>query len=112
MKVYVAGPIAGQVNGNREAFQLRVKQLQNMGHEPINPWDISPDHDETVPHIGPPVDHEEGPHGYGCYLRSDLEVLITCQGYSLLDGWEFSRGASTEEHVARSIYLTLVEVGA
>lgn len=108
MRVYIAGPIAGYPDGNRGAFRERAQKLREDGHVPVNPWDIGPDHDGPCAGGGP-VDHEDTGHQYGCYLRADIEVLLYCEGISLLPGWEQSRGASTEEHIARSIGLEVVE---
>lgn len=109
MKVYIAGPINGRPDGNRAAFALRAKELIAMGHEPLNPWDIPPDHD-AGPCCGGPVDHEDGPHQYGCYLRADIITFLqTCDAISLLDDWEQSRGATAEEHVARAVGLQVIQ---
>jgi uncharacterized protein DUF4406 len=53
------------------------------------------------------VDHTDE-HRYGCFLREDLMVLLFCDGFTLLPGWEESVGASTEEHVARALGLPLI----
>jgi Domain of unknown function (DUF4406) len=108
LRVYIAGPIAGMPDGNKEAFLLRVKQLTDAGHEPLNPWDIGAEH-EGYECIGEPVEHSTD-HLYGCYLRGDIMRMMFCDGISLLDGWENSKGAVTEEHVARSIGLKLVTI--
>jgi hypothetical protein len=46
------------------------------------------------------------------YLRRDIRVLLDCDGIALLPGWERSRGAQLEAHIAhalgmRPMYLTL-----
>jgi hypothetical protein len=105
MRVYIAGPINGMLNGNQEAFKLRAEELEARGYEPINPWDVPPDHDG--PCTGDPVDHEPV-HRYGCYMRKDLEALMTCDAISLLDGWERSRGATVEEAVAKILGMPQV----
>ncbi len=105
MRVYIAGPINGKPNGNQEAFQLRAEELEAQGHEPVNPWDIPPDH--NGPCTGDPVDHEPT-HRYGCYMRKDLEALMTCDAISLLPGWVHSRGASVEYSVASILGMPVV----
>lgn len=105
MRVYIAGPINGYHDGNREAFLRRARELTAAGYEPVNPHDIPADHPGS-PCVGPPLaDRPDDPHHYGCYLRADIAVLLTCDGISLLPFWGSSVGASTEEHVARSIGL-------
>jgi hypothetical protein len=96
MRVYIAGPINGMPNGNKEAFKLRAEELETQGHEPVNPWDVPVDH--AGPCTGDPT--MDPLHGYGCYMRKDLEALMTCDAISLLDGWEHSRGAMVEKAVA------------
>lgn len=112
MKVYIAGPINGMPNGNREAFAQRAKELIALGHEPLNPWDIGPEHETNVGCCGGSVDHSEDiPHQYGCYLRADIITFLQqCDGISLLEGWQQSKGATVEEHVARAVGLKVIEV--
>lgn len=106
-RIYIAGPIAGIEDGNRAAFAERAERLKLCLFEPVNPWDIPPDHSTSVPCVGRRVDHSEI-HRYGCFLREDIKVLMTCDGFTLLPGWQDSIGASTEEHVARSLGLPLI----
>lgn len=108
MRVYIAGPIKGKPDGNRAAFKDAAVRLEAMGHTPVNPWDIPAAH--VGPHIGEEVPHTENGHRYGCYLRSDIETLMHCDAICFLDGWETSKGASTEAHVAESIGLKVVEI--
>ena len=111
MKVYIAGPINGIPNGNREAFALRAKELVALGYEPLNPWDIGPEHGNVVC-CGGPVDDDGGlNHQYGCYLRADIITFLQqCDAISLLDGWRRSKGATVEESVARAVGLKFIEV--
>lgn len=111
MRVYVAGPIAGRANGNKEAFALKAEELKAAGYEPVNPWDIP-----GGPHEGPCIGDrvaannlEAETHRYGCYLREDIRVLMYCDAITFLDEWELSRGARTEHHVAMSIGLPILE---
>jgi hypothetical protein len=108
LRVYIAGPIAGKDNGNREAFTAAKVRIAAAGHEPVNPWDIPPDHDEECCPGEPPEHDPEGGHAYGCYLRADILELMYCNAIMFLDGWQQSKGASTEAHVAQSIGLPVV----
>jgi len=104
VKVYIAGPINGYDNLNRDAFSEAALRLKVLGHEPVNPHDVEPlDHDG--PCRGLPA---QGGHNYGCYMVPDLKALLDCDGYTLLAGWEKSRGASVERTVAEICGLTLV----
>lgn len=107
-RIYIAGPIAGKPDGNRQAFADRANELKAAGYEPVNPWDILPG-DHKGPCIGGAVPVELEPqHHYGCLLRADIVELMFCDGINLLPGWEDSKGARTEHHVATSIGLPLI----
>ena len=108
-RIYIAGPIAGIPDGNREAFALVAQNLKEAGYEPVNPWDIPPVHEGEC--IGRTVEHEPN-HRYGCLLRSDIEALMHCDAIFLMEGWEQSVGAQTEEHVARSLGLAILFEGS
>lgn len=109
LKVYIAGPIAGKPDGNRPAFAEAAERVRREGHEPVNPWDIPPDHNEDCCPGEPPEHDPEGKHAYGCYLRADIVELMYCQAIMPLPGWEQSKGASTEVHVAMSLGLELMD---
>ena len=106
MKVYIAGPIKGMENGNREAFAKRAEELELAGHVPVNPWNIYPNH--LGPCIGSVVEHSTE-HLYGCFLRADIEILMYCEAISLLPDWERSIGACTEHTIARSLGLKVLD---
>jgi len=105
MRVYIAGPINGMLNGNQEAFKLRVEELEARGYEAINPWDVPVDHDG--PCTGDPT--MDPVHGYGCFMRKDLEALMTCDAISFLEGWENSRGARVERAVAEILGMQEIQ---
>jgi hypothetical protein len=108
MRVYIAGPIAGKPDGNKTAFAEAAQRVRQAGHQPVNPWDIPPDH-EGLCCPGEPTEHEpDSGHTYGCYLRADILWLVYCDAVMLLDGWAASKGASTEAHVAQSLGLPMV----
>lgn len=84
MKVYIAGPMTGYKNFNREAFFEAAKKLEELGWEPV---------------------HTAGlPDGlaYEEYLKKSLEAIKGCHAIYLLPGWEESKGALMEYGYARS----------
>jgi uncharacterized protein DUF4406 len=105
VRVYIAGPINGVLDGNKQAFKQRATELEEQGHEPVNPWEVPVEHDG--PCTGDPT--IDPVHGYGCFMRKDLQALMTCDGISFLEGWENSRGAKVEHAVAEILGMT--EVG-
>lgn len=106
MRVYIAGPINGYPNHNKKAFELAEQALIDLGYEPINPHKINV---LPNPHVCRGAPAMNG-HSYGCYMIPDLRMLLTCDGYTLLDGWEHSKGAKVEEQVAVICGLEYVEI--
>lgn len=105
MRVYIAGPINGYPDLNRKAFKLAADRLLSQGHEPVNPHDIDPECNGTCK--GEPTQNNN--HGYGCYMIPDLKALLNCEGFTLLPGWEASKGAMIEYKVANICGLKYVE---
>ena len=106
MRVYIAGPINGYPDHNRAAFLSAHARLESLGYDPVNPQDIPNDH--FGPCLGDEVNHSS--HRYGCFMVPDLKALLDCGGYTLLDGWEMSRGATVEEAVARICGKTYIAI--
>lgn len=107
MKVYIAGPINGYDNMNRDAFAHAAKILLELGHEPVNPHDVPPLDHGVEPCRG---ETAQGGHSYGCYMIPDIRALLECEGYTLLSGWQNSKGAKVEEQVAKICGLTLIQL--
>lgn len=101
MKLYLAGPMTGYQDLNFPHFHAVAALLRQQGHEVINPAEVNPD---------PTAKWED------C-MRADIAVLVTCDGIALLDGWDKSRGATLEHHIASSLSMhvmcayELTEVG-
>jgi Domain of unknown function (DUF4406) len=106
MRVYISGPVAGKPDRNREAFAAEAKRLRELGHQPVNPLDLSADHEGRC--IGPDTGFPFDLHQYGCYLRADLLALLECDAIARLDGWARSKGAMTEVHVAQSLGMPVL----
>ena len=89
MRVYIAGPITGHADFNREAFADAAKQLQAAGHDPVNPCRS----------YGRPW----GSQTWEWYMRRAITLMLTCDAVAVLPGWERSRGATLEIRVAREL---------
>lgn len=83
MRVYISGPMTGYPNLNREAFEAAHEHLTTLGHEPIDPGQ-----------------GEKPNQTWTDYLRDDLQMLLTADAVAVLPGWQASRGAALEVHVA------------
>ena len=95
IRLYIAGPMTGLPDLNFPAFNRAAAILRAAGYEAINPAEINPD--PTA--------------GWEACMRADIAELVKCDGVALLPGWERSRGASLEAHIAHSLGMRLVYPG-
>lgn len=77
-KIYIAGPISGLPNFNRDAFNAEAHRLLGLGHVALNPA-ILPDGLEQ---------HE--------YMAICIEMVKMADQLVMLPGWERSAGARAE----------------
>lgn len=90
-RIYIAGPMSGIHQMNFPAFHAAAADLRAIGHTAINPAEINPDHKMS----------------WEDCMRSDIAALVTCDAIYLLPGWEESRGAKLEHHIAERLGLTI-----
>ena len=93
-KIYLSGPMAGLPDHNYPAFFAAAAELRAAGHEVVNPAELNPEHDR------PWVD---------C-LRTDIRELCSCEAIALLPGWENSKGANLELHVAHRLEMEVIHL--
>lgn len=91
-RVYVAGPMTGIADFNYPAFNAVADQLRAQGYEVENPADHG-----TV----------EGAQ-WADYMAYDLTRLGLCGMVAVLPGWENSKGARLEVHIARELGMPIV----
>ena len=95
--VYLSGPMTGLPDFNRPAFHAAAAALREQGHVVINPAEVD---------LGPDATWVD-------YMRVHLaEIARRVTQVFVLPGWESSRGAQLEVHVARSLGLPVVPVPA
>lgn len=102
MKVYISGVISKsetlsekEINANLQRFEDARLDLIAKGHDVFSP----PYH---IPDNGRP---STGYLGWVEYMRKDIAELLTCDAIYPLPGWEESRGARLEMHIARELGL-------
>lgn len=86
MKVYISGPMTGLPEFNYPAFFTAAERLVAEGFEVINP-----------------ARPGEGHWGWQEFMRRALVDLSEADAIHLLDGWEKSRGAVLEAHIAEAL---------
>ena len=97
MKLYVAGPMTGLPEFNFPAFHRAAVTLTDAGYVVENP----------AGNTLPPGTHAT----WVGYMRLALGQVLTCDGIALLDGWESSRGANLERHLAFDLEMPVRTVG-
>lgn len=92
MRVYLSGPMSGLSESNFPAFHQWAAHLREQGHEVVNPAEL------------------QYPGTWELCLRNDLRELCTCDAIALMPGWESSRGANLELHVAHRLGLRVIHL--
>lgn len=88
---YLSGPMTGIPDFNFPHFNTVAAALRLLGHSIINPAEINATTDGD----------------WHNYLRADIKALCDCDGIILLAGWERSRGAHLELHLAHRLGLSI-----
>jgi hypothetical protein len=94
MRLYISGPMTGLPENNFPAFFEAERILLDAGYEVENP--------ATKGIV-------EG-WAWVDYLKYDLAVLLPCDGVAVLPGWENSRGALLELHVAEALLMPIKSI--
>lgn len=88
--LYVSGPMSGLPECNYPEFFRVGELLEEAGYRVVNP-----------------AKNDTG-SSYREILRGDLLLLVqNCDGMALLDGWENSKGATLEHHIAEVLQMDI-----
>ncbi len=85
VRVYIAGPMTGYENFNREAFHKAEEELKREGHTVLNPA-VLPD-GLTQPH----------------YMDICMAMIRCVDAIYMLNGWQRSAGAKAELALAEKL---------
>ena len=105
MKIYIAGPMTGIPDFNYHAFFEMEHELKQLGHQPENP--ARHDGATAVEAIAAAGSLDAPAHSWSWYLKRDIPKLVASDAVVLLPGWQHSRGASLEVHIAQELGLPL-----
>ena len=94
-RVYIAGPMSNLPELNFPAFEAEASRLRALGYDVVSPHEVCPD---------------KGMAWADC-MKADIAALVTCDGIALLPGWERSKGASLEAHIACALNMRMVYPG-
>ena len=93
MKIYISGKISGtNLTETRKRFASVAKAMKRLGYEPVNPLENGlSEHDTWEAHI-----------------VKDIAALLQCKAIYMLQGWQDSKGARIEHHIATEIGLPIM----
>jgi nucleoside 2-deoxyribosyltransferase len=91
--VYLAGPITGRPNGNREAFASAALVLRHQGFQVVTPHELEIHPDTPWEHAMPTC----------------VAAMMQARALVVLRGWRFSRGAQLEAQLARNLGWPVVD---
>lgn len=92
MKTYLSGPMSGIEDSNFPAFHKWAALLRAQGHDVVSPAEI-----------------QEAGTWEQC-LSADLREMCNCDAIALMPGWEDSKGANLELHVAHRLGMKVIHL--
>lgn len=95
MTIYIFGPMTGIEDFNYPLFHLAEQILQDRYPDAaiVNPAKLE---DKGVP--------------WEVCLREDIRYLMDCDHACALPGWELSKGANLEHHIAKTLGFGLLKL--
>lgn len=108
-RLYLAGPMSGIPSLNFPLFNAEAARLRALGYEITNPAEINGGADELVA-CASMTPEQLAAHWRAC-MRRDIPALLECDGVALLPGWQHSKGASLEVHVASKFDMQIGMAG-
>ena len=104
--VYIAGPMTGIPMWNFPAFFDAEHQLLELGYSVLNPaHNDGKNVEEAMASAGSP---EKPNYPWSYYMKRDLPHVMSADMVCLLPGWQNSKGARLEVHVAQALGLPLM----
>lgn len=91
--VYVSGPMSHYEDFNFPAFTAACVALRALGLEVLSPHEVGEDGEAKA---------------WADYMRKDLPLLARCRSVVTLEGWQHSRGAVLEVHIAHQLGMPVL----
>lgn len=109
---YIAGPMRGLAYFNFNMFDVARDRLVSLGHNVISPADL--DRETGFDPFNLPSDTDWNnldAIGFDLHsaVRRDVEAVMKCNAIVLLPGWQKSKGAMAEYHLAKWLGLEVFE---
>ncbi len=93
-RLYICGPMSGIPDFNYPAFNYAEKLLIHAGFRVVNPANNGLSRKSPWEH----------------HMKRDIALLLGCTGVATLDGWQDSRGARLEVHIARELNIPVMRL--
>ena len=93
-RVYISGPMTGLPDRNFAAFNAAAQVLRELGLQVVNPAEI----------------HAEMDLSWTKSMRLDIKAMCDCDAIVLLPGWETSKGAHLELHLAHRLEMSVASL--
>ena len=90
--VYISGKISGMEEQELLNFNKAEHHLTSLGFNVVNPMKLPHNHDKE----------------WNSYMRECLVHLMDCDYIYLIKGYEDSKGALLELHIANELGLTII----
>jgi hypothetical protein len=100
--LYLAGPMRGYPDFNFPAFREATDRLRALGHRVFSPAERDEESDGFDP-------KKSKPRSLAHYMTFDLPAVCRSDAVVVLLGWEKSKGARLEVHVARECGLPVLD---
>jgi hypothetical protein len=113
MKIYISGAVSGIRGGNRTEFEKAEKKLRKTFAdikelEIVNPQRIGESVDRRFAELNKIVWKKRKPE-WEDYMRECVKALAGCGYAYFIKGWQNSRGASEEHHIALTLGIKCAE---
>jgi hypothetical protein len=92
VRIYLSGPMSGIEDFNFPAFNAEATRLRAKGLHIVSPAEVNPDTTMTWEQC----------------LRADIKALCDCDAIALMPGWQQSKGAHLEMHIAHRLGLQVL----
>lgn len=106
LRVYIAGPISGDLVGNLPAFFDAEEVLRRAGHGTFNP--ARADGGNCPAQAVDLAKFYANGKTWTDYMRFGISGLMRCNAIALLPNWWRSRGADLEQRIAASMGYAFV----
>jgi hypothetical protein len=116
MNVYISGPITGIEDDNKRGFEEATQKIKNVFENTelwyelkiVNPLDVAVEVRAAFDVINEHRINKLKPI-WGDYMRADICAICFADYIFVLKGWEYSKGATLEQHVASEIGIPCFE---